>query len=406
MKVSRIPRKEERDARSGRLRSLAVVAVSATLVLTGCGRSSDSGSGDSDGDIRVAYVGDITGPYALLGDEGATGFHDAIDDINDAGGIDGRKLVVEDFDSQADANAAQTAWRNAFSSNPVAVYYSGLSSTFTAGFPTMLQRKIPVLAASSTPEAFEQDWFFSAYAEPEASATILADAAKKFLDGDLEGKRIAVVGSNTPAVVQQLPLLEKVVEEYGGSVVATELTDSGIASFATQAQKIASADPDAVVTLQAGDQVVVTKDLVTAGVTGPIVGTVGGSSSAQLEAINAPNYIALRDVISVAPGTELYDIAERHGSLDKATSTFYVYGYAFGQTLGEGLKACGADCSPADLAQAIHDLGDIDAPNYVAPLNFEGHASGITSEVPYVWNPDKKAAEPYGDGSEIPLLGR
>lgn len=393
-----------RTEMSHRLRGLAIAAVAASLVLAGCGRSSGGSSGSEDGDIQVAFVGDITGPYALLGEEGATGFRDAIADINDAGGIGGRDLVVEKFDSQADANAAQSAWRNAFATDPVAVFFSGLSSTFTAGYPTMVQRKIPVLAASSTPEAFEQDWFFSAYAEPEASATILVDAAKQFLEGSLKGKRVAVVGSNTPAVVQQVPIVEKVVEKYGGLAVATELTDSGIASFATQAQKIASAKPDAVLTLQAGDQVTVTKDLVTAGITGPIIGSVGGSSSAQLEAINAPNYIALRDVISVEPGTELYDTAEQHESVDKATSTYYVYGYAFGQALGQGLEKCGSDCSPAGLARAIHDLGDITAPNYVGPINFDGNASGLTTEVPYVWNPDKGSAEPAGD--EIPLLGR
>ena len=404
MNATKSSSRRRRTGSSRRLRALAVLAVSASLALAGCARSSDGDSGAEGGDIQIAFVGDITGPYALLGDQGATGFADAIADINEDGGIDGRHLVVEKFDSQADANAAQTAWRNAFATNPAAVFFSGLSSTFTAGYPTMAQRKIPVLAASSTPEAFKQDWFFSAYAEPEASATVLVDAAQQFVGGDLAGKKVAIVGSNTPAVVQQIPIIEKVVKEYGGRVVGTELTDAGIASFATQAQKIASAKPDAVVTLEAGDQVTVTKDMVTAGITGPIIGSVGGSSSAQLEAINAPNYIALRDVISVEPGTDLYDVAKAHGSLDKATSTYYVYGYAFGQALGEGLKACGADCSPADLAKAIHGLGDIDAPNYVAPLNFDGHASGLTTDVPYRWNPDKKAAEPAGD--EIPLLGR
>lgn len=392
------------NTRSRRVLGLAVVALCTTLVAGGCGRSSAGDSSNAAGDIRVAYVGDVTGPYALLGAEGAAGFHDAIADINAAGGIDGRDLVVDNFDSQADANAAQTAWRNAFATNPQAIFFSGLSSSLTAGYPTMVQQGIPVLAASSTPDAFKQDWFFSAYAEPEASATVLVDAAKQFLGGDLTGKTIAVVGSNTPAVVQQLPLVAQAAQAAGSSIADTELTDSGIASFATQAQKIADAKPDAVVTLEAGDQVTVTKDLVTAGVTGPIIGSVGGSSAAQLEAINAPNYIALRDVISVAPGTELYAVAQKHGSLAKATSNYYVYGYAFGKALGEGLKACGADCSSAVLAKAIHDLGDIKAPNYVGPLNFDGYASGLTSEVPYVWNSDKKAAEPAG--AKIFLPGR
>ncbi|MEU2142032.1 ABC transporter substrate-binding protein [Nocardia rhamnosiphila] len=374
--------------------------MAAVLVLAGCSRSGEGGG--EGGDIKVAYVGDITGANAMLGEQGAVGFEDGIAAINESGGVDGREIVVEKFDSQTDANAAQTAWRNAFATNPTAIYFSGLSSTFTAGYPTMLQRKLPVLAASSIPEAYGQDWFFSAYAEPDASARILVEAAKKFLGGDLTGKRVALVGSNTPAVVQQRPFAEQAVEEYGGKLVAAEFSESGIASFATQAQKIAAAKPDAVVTLEAGNQVVVTKDLVTAGITGPIIGTVGGASTAQLEAINAPNFIGLRDVVAVEPGTELYDVVEKRGSREKATSTYYVYGYAFATVLAAGLGACGADCGPEELAKAIHELGDLEVPNYVAPLNFEGTGSGVSSEVPFVWNPDKKAAEPAGDPIGVP----
>ena len=74
--------------------AIAVLALAAAVGASGCG----SGSGGSSGDIKVGLSGALTGGDAILGTTQRQGVELAVDQINAAGGINGRKikLVVED----------------------------------------------------------------------------------------------------------------------------------------------------------------------------------------------------------------------------------------------------------------------------------------------------------------------
>lgn len=376
---------------------MSLLASIAVLSIAACGGVGGDEE-DSASTLRVAVIGDVTGPGQLIGAEGVAGFSDAFADVNTLGGINGSQVTVDKFDSQSEANAAQVAWRTAIGKKPQAIFFTGLSSNLATGFALQQKEKIPVLAASSTEEFFQQESFFSVYATLAGSAQLLVDAATQELGGSIEGKTLAVVATSTPAVVAQIPLIEKAIQAAGGKLVATEMTETGTASFTTQAQKIAARKPDAVVTLEAGDQVVVTKDMVTAGISVPIIGTVGGASDAQFQAINAPNYFALRDANPVSEGDKLYKTVAEHGSMGKASSVFYVYGYAVGKALAQALSDCGEGCAKSDLVKAIKGTGAIDVPNYLAPLDFSDSQSGVTAQVPFKWDAEKgkavQAAEP------------
>ena len=93
-------------------RTLRVAAVfaAATLVLTACGSDSDSGSDKkSDSGSKAAAKGDgtltigtllpQTGDLAFLGPPEFAGVQAAVNEINEAGGVDGKKIVKIDSDS-------------------------------------------------------------------------------------------------------------------------------------------------------------------------------------------------------------------------------------------------------------------------------------------------------------------
>jgi branched-chain amino acid transport system substrate-binding protein len=84
-----------------RARWLAMVAAG-LLVLAGCARGGDTGGGGGDGGgegpIRIGLSGALTGGDAILGQTQREGVQLAVDEINQAGGINGRQieLVTED----------------------------------------------------------------------------------------------------------------------------------------------------------------------------------------------------------------------------------------------------------------------------------------------------------------------
>ena len=89
---------------------VAAVFAAATLVLTACGSESDSGSDEkSDSGSKAAAKGDgtltigtllpQTGDLAFLGPPEFAGVQAAVDEINEAGGVDGKEIVKIDSDS-------------------------------------------------------------------------------------------------------------------------------------------------------------------------------------------------------------------------------------------------------------------------------------------------------------------
>jgi branched-chain amino acid transport system substrate-binding protein len=82
-------------------RLLSFVAFLAVAVLaTGCG------GGDEDNTIPVAIVGPITGQYASFGSQMKSGGEMAVADINEAGGVLGKKLDLDVGDDACDPKQA------------------------------------------------------------------------------------------------------------------------------------------------------------------------------------------------------------------------------------------------------------------------------------------------------------
>ena len=89
---------------------VAAVFAAATLVLTACGSDSDSGSdkkSDSssksaakgDGTLTIGTLLPQTGDLAFLGPPEFAGVQAAVDEINAAGGVEGKEIVKIDSDS-------------------------------------------------------------------------------------------------------------------------------------------------------------------------------------------------------------------------------------------------------------------------------------------------------------------
>jgi branched-chain amino acid transport system substrate-binding protein len=106
-------------------RLLSLVAlVGAAILATGCG------GGEEDKTISVAIVGPITGQYASFGAQMKSGGGMAVADINEAGGVLGKKLDLATGDDACDPKQA-VAVANQMTGNGVALvtghYCSGSS---------------------------------------------------------------------------------------------------------------------------------------------------------------------------------------------------------------------------------------------------------------------------------------
>lgn len=128
----------------GKQAAVAVAAVG-VLTLAACGDSGSGGAGGTGvGPIPIAFIGDLTGPPGTAPfPSGKTGVEAAVKAINDAGGVDGRKLKLSVCDTTLVQTKGLQCAREVVGSDAAAVVmYSQLQ---TALSPILASGKIPVI---------------------------------------------------------------------------------------------------------------------------------------------------------------------------------------------------------------------------------------------------------------------
>ena len=90
--------------------SVMLVAAMAVTALTGCGSNSGSSSKKDADKYYIGGIGPTTGATAIYGTAVKNGAQIAVDEINAAGGINGKQIEYRFEDDQNDAEKAVNAY--------------------------------------------------------------------------------------------------------------------------------------------------------------------------------------------------------------------------------------------------------------------------------------------------------
>ena len=130
-------------------RTLIVNGAATALALTTLGRSASAQSrtqGISDSEILIGSHQDLSGPVAALGSPLRDGMLLAVDDINAAGGINGRQVRMLVEDTAFDPKKAVLATEKLVGQDKVFAMIACLGSApVQASMPLMLDANVPVL---------------------------------------------------------------------------------------------------------------------------------------------------------------------------------------------------------------------------------------------------------------------
>jgi branched-chain amino acid transport system substrate-binding protein len=112
--------------------------------------------------LEVGAFLPITGKFALPGELQRNGILSATDDINAAGGINGRSVRVVIEDSSDSNTTAVTAMRKLAESKYPVVFGPVLGTQMLAAMPVIAEVKVPVVTISGTRKVTQQDnpWVF------------------------------------------------------------------------------------------------------------------------------------------------------------------------------------------------------------------------------------------------------
>lgn len=227
-------------------RALSLVFLLALfLPLLSCGNQTQEGGPDTT-TIKIGYFGDLSGPTFNFGQSAKNGVLLAAAEINQAGGINGRKLdvVIED-DQGSPERAAIIANKLTHQDNVVALIAGGASGSSLAAGPNAQAAKVPMISPSSTNPAVTQigDYIFRACFIDAFQGDVMA----RFAFNTLKAKKAAIMlDYNSPYSKGLTDFFEMSFTKLGGQVVSKQSYTQGDADFKGQLSSIAETEPDVI----------------------------------------------------------------------------------------------------------------------------------------------------------------
>ncbi|HEY0687840.1 MAG TPA: ABC transporter substrate-binding protein [Kribbella sp.] len=198
--------------RTAALAGLAGMALAVAACAPGGGASAQTG----DGPIRLAYMGILTGPNATKGSTHA--FELAIKEINANGGIAGRQVEFQTFDTDITPEGAARATSLALRYKPAAIVGFGVSSGLKASMAAIKGANIPVihntLGSLTSAKNLGSDLVF----RMSPTTTQYAHAANDYLIKDRGAKSILMIHTEDAAPTEGAA---KVVEDAKSKNVST-----------------------------------------------------------------------------------------------------------------------------------------------------------------------------------------
>jgi len=240
----------------------------------------------SGGDkVRIGVYMSLTGSTANFGISSTNGIKMAADEVNAAGGINGKQVEILVQDDRSDASEAATIVTKFVTQDQVhAILGEVASSRSIAAAPIAQNAKIPMLTPSSTnPEVTKKGnyIFRSCFIDPVQGAAIAQFAART-----LNAKSAAIMVDRKNDYSTGL---EKVISEtftrMGGKIVATQSYQEGDQDFNAQLTSLKGTRPDVIfVPGYYNDVGLIAKQARDKGITVPLIGGDGWDST-QLYAI-------------------------------------------------------------------------------------------------------------------------
>jgi len=196
--------------------------------------------------IKIGEYASLTGKEASLGQASHQGTLLAVEQINAAGGVLGRKLELISEDTQSKAGESGTAVRKLISRDKVvAILGEVVSSRSIEAAPVCQAMKVPMISPASTaPEVTAVgDYIFRACFIDPFQGPVMA----KFALETLKVKRVGLILTNSSAYSVGLAKYFKEAFVAGGGVIAVEKNYSdGDKDFKAQLTAIKAAKVDAI----------------------------------------------------------------------------------------------------------------------------------------------------------------
>jgi branched-chain amino acid transport system substrate-binding protein len=348
------------------MRFIATGLLCAALV-SGCNKS---GEPSAAGDIKIGEFASLTGSEATFGQMSHHGTELAINEINAAGGVLGRKLELHTEDDQSKQGESKTIAKKLISRDGVVALLGEVASGRSLeAAPVCQESHIPQISPSSTnPKVTEiGDYIFRVCFTDPQQGKVLA----QFALNTLKAHRVAVLtDAASPYSVGLATYFKDAFTGAGGEVTGEAKYSGGDKDFSAQLTAIKAQNPDALFVPGYYTEVgLIARQAHDLGIKAPLFGGDGWESS---------------ELVNIGGPAVEGDYFSTHFSPEEKTPSVEKFVHDFEAKYGEapdGMAALGYD-SAMLLADAIKRASSTDGPKIrdalAATKDFPGMAGNIT----------------------------
>jgi branched-chain amino acid transport system substrate-binding protein len=361
-------------------RLLSLLLLAGVGCAAGCGSASSSGSASSQ-PVKVGVIVSLTGNYAPLGSEDKKSIELAVQQLNDKGGLLGRKIELTVKDDRSQPDQSVLAWNELKGAGMVAVIGSPFSNSALATIPQVDRDHLPYVSLTPADEQVKPVHPY-VFVVPATSGTY-ADRILQYYQA--QGYTKVAVAYDTKSSYAQAGFTgtQAKAASYGLTLVASEQFQTTTTEFSAVLNHVKSSGAQALTVWATGAPAVAfAKQYATAGLGIPLMFTGAQASTLWLQPTGAATEgVFVASAIGVV-GDALPAGPQKQAIDDLATPFSAKYGYPPPQFAADGYTGvkllaaaitAGKSTDPAKIRTALEGLA-LTTPNGTYHYSATDHA--------------------------------
>ena len=352
-------------------------------------------------DIVICTIDDLTGDFSIMATPKTYGYQLAVKEINDAGGINGKKVKLITYDGQSDVKRYQELSQKCIFDDKANVVMAGYTGAEREAARREVVRNKVIYWHNNQGEGGIADKY-SFFSGPTPEQQVLP--ALKFMI-EKYGKRMIFIGADYN-FCRAIGLWTRTAANlYGGKVEMDEYFPFGVSQWSSTIQKIQKIKPDFQVhCLVGGEQVQFYPQAQAAGLKTPMWSNVTISDGYEHKRFSPPaleNMVVPPGYIEDVPGKNSQEFAKKIRAM--FPQVVYVnehagFGYVAVKAMGEAWKKAGTTDTDAVIKALESDIEVKEAPggkwvlrgdqHHAAMPTYlfmvdKGHKLSLLTELPY-----------------------
>ena len=380
---------------------LAVLPFCLLLLATAVARAE---TGVTDTEIRIGMWTPLSGPVALLGQSARDAVRLWAKEVNDKGGIHGRKINFISYDDAASPQEAQATVRRLIDQDQVFMLISGSVSGSTLPVRQVITReKVPFVSSISSNMNLMRPfsrYIFRIYANEDTQALGIIEW---MMEHEKLTRPAILYTSNDYGVGGFQVFSERLKEKYKISPAAAERYNQGDQDFSPQLLRIKGADPDGLLIYAfAQEEGIIVRQAKELGITAKLFGG-GGTSTPLLQrgagqaAVGFVSTLVVPDLADASPMPGIVAYRDKlkaalypDGFPPGRPSEYDLAGYAAGKVTEAALEKVGKDLSREAFVDALEATKSFDT-GMTFPISYskDNHEGSTQIEIIRV-RPDLK----------------